>query len=66
MQRSQSENWAELFNKLKYESIQYDSNFLRYKPDTIAAWPVDLMLVDDATFSKLLDDKIKNDLGGVV
>jgi hypothetical protein len=65
VRRSQHEGWAELFAKLNYQSIQYDSNFLRYKPDTVAAWPVDLMLVDDQTFTKLYNDSREVDMGVV-
>ncbi len=62
-QSSRQDDWAELFKKLNYESIQHDSNFLRYKPDTLAAWPIDLMLVDDTTFSKLAYESREVDLG---
>lgn len=65
VQRSHSSEWGELFKKLQYESFQFDSNFLRYKPDTVAAWPVNLMLVDDATFSKLFHDSRETNLGVV-
>lgn len=65
VRRSDSHEWAELFKKLQYDSIQYDSNFLRYKPDTLAAWPIDLMLVDDTTFLKLFNDSREVNLGVV-
>ncbi len=46
---SQRKAWEDLFLKIRYQSDQSDSRFIRYRPDTIAAWPIDLMLVDDET-----------------
>ena len=36
---------------------------MRYKPDTIAAWPVDIMLVEDHTFAKLYNDSRNVSMG---
>ena len=60
---SQRREWEELFSKIRYQSDQSDSHFIRYRPDTIAAWPIDLMLVDDGTFGKLHSDARSTDLG---
>jgi predicted nucleotidyltransferase len=60
---SQRREWEELFSKIQYQSDQSDSHFIRYRPDTIAAWPIDLMLVDDGTFGKLHSDARSTDLG---
>lgn len=58
-----AEKWSCLFDKLKYGKGQNDSRFMRFKPDTIAAWPVDLMLVDDQTFRKMLDESESKEIG---
>jgi len=62
---SQRKEWEELFSKIRYQSDQSDCRFIRYRPDTIAAWPIDLMLVDDETFGKLYSDARTTDLGVV-
>ena len=62
---SQRKEWEDLFVKIRYQSDQSDSRFIRYQPDTIAAWPIDLMLVDDETFGKLYSDSRLTDLGVV-
>ena len=53
VQRSRKEGWLELMRKLRYEKGQDNDNFARFSPDSIAAWPIDLMFVDDPTFSNL-------------
>ena len=60
---SQRKAWEDLFLKIRYQSDQSDSHFIRYRPDTIAAWPIDLMLVDDETFNKLHSESRLTDLG---
>ncbi len=60
---SQRKAWEDLFLKIRYQSDQSDSRFIRYRPDTIAAWPIDLMLVDDETFTKLYSESRVTDLG---
>lgn len=62
---SQRKAWEDLFLKIRYQSDQCDNRFIRYRPDTIAAWPIDLMLVDDETFGKLYSDANLVDLGVV-
>ena len=60
---SQRKALEDLFLKIRYQSDQSDTRFIRYRPDTIAAWPIDLMLVDDETFSKLYSESRVTDLG---
>jgi hypothetical protein len=60
---SQRKAWEDLFVKIRYQSDRSDNRFIRYRPDTIAAWPIDLMLVDDETFSKLYSESRLTDLG---
>lgn len=65
VRKAQREEWQALFEKIRYTADQSDDRFIRYRPDTIAAWPIDLMLVDDETFSKLRTDAHSIDLGMV-
>lgn len=44
--------WQELMTKLKYNTTQVDTKFIRYLSENIAAWPIDFMLVDNETFDK--------------
>lgn len=48
--------WLELMSKLKYSKGQNDDRFARFRPESLANWPIDLMFVDGATFSKLYVD----------
>ncbi len=61
--RSKRALWDEIFLALRYRSGQNDENFIRYQPASIAAWPVDLMLVDDETLQKLVAAALEVDLG---
>lgn len=63
VQRSSRDKWLELMQKLNYSKNQDDQRFAKFKPDSIAAWPVDLMFVDDETFAKLLSEGIEIDFG---
>lgn len=51
--RRDKARWSALMEKLNYTVQQDDARFARYKPDTLAAWPIDLMFVDDQTFTRL-------------
>jgi hypothetical protein len=62
---SQRKAWEDLFVKIRYQPGQSNSRFIRYRPDTIAAWPIDLMLVDDETFGKLYSEAQVTDLGTI-
>jgi hypothetical protein len=63
---SQKNEWSILLvNKLRYTPMQDDEKFTRYKPSEIAAWPIDLMYVDDITFSKMYADGKQSDFGHV-
>lgn len=63
--KSQRDAWNELLVKMRYASDQFDDRFMRYRPDTIAAWPIDLMLVEDETFRKMYEDARPINLGSV-
>jgi hypothetical protein len=65
VRQTQRTAWEGLFAKLRYRADQADARFIRYLPDTVAAWPIDLMLVDDATFAKLHVDANLVDFGTI-
>ena len=50
---SRKADWSGLLERLKYKPHQDDDRFSRYQPPELAAWPIDLMYVDDLTFEKL-------------
>lgn len=51
--RSGKPLWLRLMELLRYSIGQNTDTFARFRPDTIAAWPIDLMFVDDRTFEKM-------------
>ncbi|MCB0320217.1 MAG: hypothetical protein KDD60_04770 [Bdellovibrionales bacterium] len=55
--------WLELLGKAGYSKEQDDDRFLRFRSTDLAAWPIDLMLVDDGTFEKLYRDSQEAVLG---
>jgi hypothetical protein len=63
VQRSRKPAWEELLAKLRYTKGQDDERFARFRPDTIAAWPLDLMYVDEGTFEKLYSEAHSVDAG---
>ncbi|WKZ56986.1 MAG: nucleotidyl transferase AbiEii/AbiGii toxin family protein [Bdellovibrionota bacterium] len=50
---SQREKWLGFMTDLRYVIGQNSEYFARFRPDSIAAWPIDLMFVDDDTFNKI-------------
>jgi len=55
--------WQELFRKLRYTEFQSDDKFSRFEPSTKIEWPVDLMYVDDTTFSMMQADAMAHAFG---
>src|SRR5690606_17989535 len=55
VRRSDKVFWEKLLEKLQYESEQNDHRFARFRANSLASWPIDLMFVDDDTFSKMYD-----------
>ncbi|HQH28188.1 MAG TPA: hypothetical protein PLP17_12380, partial [Oligoflexia bacterium] len=60
---AERELWFGLMAKLRYVRGQDDERFARFRPDSLASWPIDLMFVDDLTFAKLLKDSIVIEFG---
>ena len=56
--------WRELLQKLGYEIFHESSAFMQSKPKELAAWPIDLMLVDANTLSKALSDAATTEVFG--
>ena len=44
------EQWLAVFGELQYAVSQDKNTFIQLSPPTVGAWPVDLMLVREATF----------------
>ncbi len=63
VRRSKKAWWEDVFERLRYEIGQNDDRFARFRPKSLADWPIDLMFVDDATFKKLLAQAEQADLG---
>ena len=57
------QQWIELLSKLRYTTFQDDPRFARSKPETIAAWPIDLMFVDQSTFDKIYSESFIAEFG---
>lgn len=56
--------WRELLESLQYEVFHQTSSFIQSKPTSLAAWPVDLMLVSRETMTKALTDSSPTDIFG--
>ncbi|MFO0981026.1 MAG: nucleotidyl transferase AbiEii/AbiGii toxin family protein [Planctomycetota bacterium] len=61
--RAQKHTWLELLERLRYVKIQDDDRFARFHGDRLAAWPIDLMFVDEETFAKLYREAHTTQLG---
>ena len=57
--------WLKLMELLRYSIGQNTETYARFRPDTIAAWPIDLMYVDVGTFSKMQAASTLADFGAV-
>jgi hypothetical protein len=57
--------WLILMEKLKYEAGQSDDRFARFRPKGLDNWPIDLMFVNDETFSRLREDSVTACFGEV-
>lgn len=57
--------WISLMSQLRYKVGQDTDQFARFRPDTIAAWPIDLMFVEPNTFDKMLSDATQVEFGMV-
>jgi predicted nucleotidyltransferase len=61
----QREPWLNLFSNLGYMIYQDGGNFIQLSSKTHAAWPVDLMLVQEKTFVPMFTDSREVDLYGM-
>jgi len=64
--RTTREKWEVLLAKLQYKAGQNDQTFARFSPDSIAAWPIDLMFVDEGTFEKMYKESSLHSFGQAV
>jgi hypothetical protein len=56
--------WRDLLGRLTYDVFHETSSFIQSKPTALAAWPIDLMLVNADTMSKALADSVSTDIFG--
>lgn len=56
--------WRELLIGLGYDVFHESSSFIQSKPPSITAWPIDLMLVNNDTMSKALQDALSTEVFG--
>lgn len=63
--RSNKAAWLDLMQQLRYSIGQNTDTFARFRPDTIAAWPIDLMFVNDDTFEKMRAEATMVEFGTV-
>ena len=54
VRKSDSETWKDSFRELGYAVLREIEAFVQLSPPLQGMWPVDLMLVNDATFSGIL------------
>ena len=58
------ESWHALMTSLGYQVFHEQGAFLQLSPPADSAWPVDLMFVNDTTFSTMLAEASKIHLTG--
>lgn len=56
--------WRELLIRLGYDIFHESSAFIQSKSAAIAAWPIDLIVVNDETMEKALRDAITTEVMG--
>lgn len=66
IKKSLLQKWKELITTLGYKCFHEQHAFAQFSPPEIGYWPIDLMLVDDATFEKLLSTAVSEDFDGDV
>lgn len=55
--------WREIFISLGYKMFYEHSSFMQFSPPELGTWPLDLMFVDNATFSGMLTESLKVTFG---
>lgn len=63
IRRDDREQWLSLFHQLAYTIYNDRPNFLQLSAPRDKIWPVDLMLVNDATWSKLAPEAVLVSIG---
>ena len=61
--REDAEAWKLLLSQLDFTLKHEHRVFIQFKPKEIAAWPIDIMLVDNETFDKISTQSIEVNLG---
>jgi hypothetical protein len=63
--RTMKQPWNTLMTELRYSVGQNTDTFARFRPDSLASWPIDLMFVDDLTFEKMQKEATEAEFGVV-
>ncbi len=61
----QRQGWLTLMTELRYKAGQNTESFGRFRPESIAAWPIDLMFVDRPTFEKVKESSSLFEFGAL-
>lgn len=58
VRRQDRERWLALAHQLGYSTLREGPTFVQFNPGTAGKQPLDLMMVNDETFTKLLADSL--------
>jgi hypothetical protein len=58
IRRDDREKWVSLAHELGYTTLREGPTFVQFNAESSASQPLDLMLVNDETFRKLLEDSV--------
>ena len=64
VQSANSERWKNLLSGLGYSLFEEHDNFAQFTPPKTGFWPVDLMFVNEQTFSKINTESIEVKMQG--
>jgi len=62
---AQKEEWLNLFSTLKYLVYRDGGAFIQFSCEDHAAWPVDLMVVQEKTFAPMFKESREVDMYGI-
>lgn len=65
VRESQKTFWQKALGKIGYREFHNSKAFLQYEPLSPGDWPIDLILVDESTFSGLQENGVAKQIGGI-
>lgn len=51
--------WMELVKHISYGVVNDQEAFIQFEPPSLVYWPLDLMLVDDNTFARMMSESME-------